>query len=197
MLFRVASASDYAMQSNARRTPGTYFSYSSGTANLLARLHRDTLGSPQAAYDDLIDNIFSPMGMQHATLEMDAGGSFVGSSYLYASGRDWARMGQLMLNGGSLNGQQIVTNDWVQRATTPNDSDNEKAYGYQWWLNAGDASLRFPSLPADAYFANGNRQQVVMVFPSFNAVIVRLGWTSGWYPVDERFESLLLELAKY
>ncbi len=196
MLFTVASASDYAMQVDAAHPPGSFFNYSSGTANLLARLQRDTAGSAQSAYDDLMAAVFTPMGMQNAIFEMDAAGSFVGSSYLYASARDWARMGQLMLDGGVINGQRIVTTDWVARATTPNPSSNEKAYGYQWWLNDGDAQLRYPNLPSEAYFANGNRQQVVMVVPSANAVIVRLGWTDGQYPVDERFAALLNALTE-
>ena len=100
-------------------------------------------------------------------------------------------MGQLMLNGGVINGHRLVTEDWVARATSPNQSENDKAYGYQWWLNRGNESLRFPELPEDVYYANGNRQQLVMVFPSQQAVIVRLGWTSGRYPVAENFARVL------
>ena len=126
---------------------------------------------------------------------MDAAGHFVGSSYLYASARDWARMGQLMLNGGTLNGHRIVTEQWVTRATQPNTSANEKAYGFQWWLNSGDDQLRFPDLPSEAFFANGNRQQIVMVVPSQESVILRLGWTEGSYPVNDRFREILSKLS--
>ena len=56
-------------------------------------------------------------------------------------------MGQLMLNGGELMGRRIVSEDWVLRATTPNASINDKAYGYQWWLNSGNDELRFRSYP--------------------------------------------------
>ena len=196
MLFTEPSASDYVLSKSALHEPGTHFNYSSGTANLLARIYGDTLGSPQAAYDHMVDAVFTPMGFQHATLEMDAAGHFVGSSYLYASARDWARMGQLVLNGGTLNGHRIVTEQWVTRATQPNTSANEKAYGFQWWLNSGDDELRFPDLPGEAFFANGNRQQVVMVFPKQQTVIVRLGWTEGSYPVNDRFREILSELSE-
>lgn len=131
------------------------------------------------------------MGFQNAIFETDASGVFVGSSYLYASARDWARLGQLMLNQGELNGHRIVTEDWVSRALTPNTSENEKSYGYQWWLNKGDEQLRYPDLPEDMFYASGNRKQIVMVFPSFNAVIVRLGWTVGNYPTSENFIEIL------
>ena len=134
------------------------------------------------------------MGFQHAVFETDASGVFMGSSYFYASARDWARIGQLMLNGGVINGQRLVTESWVSRATSPNQSDNDKAYGYQWWLNRGNEKLRFQALPKDLFYANGNRQQLVMVFPSQKAVIVRLGWTSGRYPVTDNFAKILNSL---
>jgi CubicO group peptidase (beta-lactamase class C family) len=191
MLFTSPSSSDYVLARPLAADPGARFNYSSGTANLLSRLYTDTLGGPQAAYDNYRQQIFKPMGFQHAVFETDASGVFMGSSYFYASARDWARMGQLMLNGGVLNGHRLVSEAWIARATSPNQSENDKAYGYQWWLNRGNESLRFPELPEDVYYANGNRQQLVMVFPSQQAVIVRLGWTSGRYPVAENFARIL------
>ncbi len=191
MLFTSASASEYVLQRPLGATAGNRFNYSSGTANVLSRLYTEALGGPQAAYDNFVSAIYQTMAFQNAVFETDASGVFVGSSYFYASARDWARMGQLMLNGGRINGQRIVTEAWVQRATSPNNSANDKAYGYQWWLNRGNEELRFPSLPEDVYYANGNRQQLVMVFPSQNAVIVRLGWTAGRYPASENFGRIL------
>ena len=194
MLFTVPSASAYVLQKDALHKPGVFFNYSSGTANLLSKVHQDTLGSPQIAYDDFRENIFLPIGFQDAVFETDASGVFVGSSYFYASARDWARLGQVMLNAGTINGQRIVSADWVQRATSPNLTENDKAYGYQWWLNRGNEKLRFAELPADMYYASGNRRQFIMVFPSHNAVIVRLGWSSGPYPISDNFGEILESL---
>ncbi len=191
MLFTSASSSEYVLDMPLAAEPGTRFNYSSGTANILSRLYTDTLGGPQAAYDNFVDAIYRPMGFQNAVYETDAGGVFMGSSYFYASARDWARMGLMMLNGGEINGQRIVTEDWVTRATTPNQSDNDKAYGYQWWLNAGNSSYRFANLPADAYYANGNRQQSMMIIPSRDTVVVRLGWTAGGYPLGQHVGQIL------
>lgn len=191
MLFTAASSSDYVLDLPLEHEPGTWFNYSSGTANILSRVYTDTLGSPQAAYDNFIDAIYRPMGFQHAVYETDASGVFMGSSYFYASARDWARMGLLMLNGGEINGQRIVTEEWVARATTPNQSDNSKAYGYQFWLNAGNGNYRFANLPADMFYANGNRQQSVMIIPSRDTVVVRLGWTAGGYPLGRHVEQIL------
>jgi hypothetical protein len=75
--------------------------------------------------------------------------------------------------------------------SAPNTSANEPRYGYQFWLNGGGKELRWPDLPADAYAMMGNRQQVVMIIPSLDTVIVRLGWTQGEYPLSANFASLL------
>ena len=192
MLFTEPSASGYAIARPALHAPGTRFNYSSGTANILSRIYFNrtggTLASSLAEYRA---HIAGPLSFQHAVFEPDARGVLVGSSYLYASARDWARLGQMMLQGGVLNGQRIVSEDWVEQSTRPNNSGNHKAYGYQWWLNTGDAAPRWPDLPADAYAAQGNRQQSLTVIPSENVVIVRLGWTSGRYPANERFAEIV------
>lgn len=192
MLFTAKSAANVAIESDLVYGPGTHFSYSSGTTNLLSYFIHQTLGSdPQNDLDYLHEEIFAPLAMSHSTFEMDTSGVFVGSSYLYSSGRDWARLGQLMLNKGLLNGHRIVSEAWIEQAQSPNLSNNEKAYGYQFWLNSGDAELRWPELPSDAYAMKGNRKQSVMIIPSENTVFVRLGWTTGDYPMANNYKRLL------
>lgn len=192
MLFNAHSASDIAMQSPLAHTPGEHFSYSSGTTNLLARwLYERVGGNPQASVDFFRQQILVPLGMHHTTFEVDGSGVFVGSSYIYASARDWARLGLLMLNNGQWNGEQLLPEGWVAAASSPNKSSNDPSYGYQFWLNAGGESLRFPELPADSYFMLGNRKQVVMISPSTDTVIVRLGWSAGDYPTGKNFAQLL------
>ena len=191
MLFTSPSASDFTIAKPLAHEPGSFFNYSSGTANVLARIYTDALGGVQQAYDNYMDRIAAPLGFQNAVFEVDASGVFFGSSYLYASARDWARLGEMMASGGIINGERLVTEDWVARAIHPNNSDNQKAYGYQWWLNRGNSALRWPDLPEDSYAANGNRQQSLMIIPSEELVIVRLGWTAGRYPVNDRFVEIL------
>ena len=191
MLFDSPSAADYVLAKPAAHQPGTRFNYSSGTANVLARLYENSLGGPAEARADYEQNIAAVLGFQHAVFETDAAGGFVGSSYLYASARDWARLGQVMLNEGEINGVRLFSADWAAEATKQNTSSNQPAYGYQWWLNAGNKALRWPSLPSDSFAAMGNRQQLVMVIPSEDVVIVRLGWTAGRYPDDENFRRIL------
>jgi CubicO group peptidase (beta-lactamase class C family) len=191
ILFQVASASDVAMLSAPGRPPGEYFYYSSGTTNLLSRFVHDRLGGAQPQLDFFARQLLDPLGMRHTLFEPDPSGVFVGSSYIYASGRDWARLGLLMLNRGEFAGQALLAQDWVDRAVTPNGSANDPRYGYQFWLNAGGETLRWPGLPEDAYAMMGNRSQVVMIVPSANVVLVRLGWTAGEYPLEANFRRLL------
>ena len=191
MLFVAASASGVAKASALIHAPGSHFSYSSGTANLLSEVFVNRTGGAQSAVDTLHNEILAPMAMAHTTLELDANGVFMGSSNIYSSTRDWARLGLLMLQKGELNGHRIVSEQWVEQATSPNSSDNERAYGYQVWLNEGDKALRWPDLPADAYAFTGNRGQRVMIIPSQQTLIVRMGWSSVGYPDNVRFPQLL------
>jgi CubicO group peptidase (beta-lactamase class C family) len=192
MLFTVPSASDLALKSELTRKPSTHFYYSSGTTNILARwLYQELGGTPQAMFDFTYQELFAPLHMAHSTFEGDSTGVLVGSSYLYASARDWARMAQLLLNNGEWEGQQLISSDWIAQASAPNNSDNDKRYGYQFWLNAGHDDLRWPNLPADAYAMQGNRSQRVMMIPSENTAIIRLGWTTGQYPMNEKFSELI------
>jgi CubicO group peptidase (beta-lactamase class C family) len=195
MLFMSPSASDTALESPLAHTPGQFFAYSSGTTNLLAQLVYERVGaSPQALMDFIAREIAEPLGLQATTFELDASGVFVGSSFLYAPARDWARFGYLLVNGGEINGQRLLTADWMAHLTQPNHSDNEPRYGYQVWLNGGGRELRWPSLPPSAYAMQGNREQVVMLLPSLRGVVVRLGWSAGEYPVDANFLRIVAEL---
>ncbi len=195
MLFTEPSASDYVLSRPMAHEPGTRFNYSSGSANLLSRFYTEILGSEQAAYNNYASNIRDVLGFQNAVFETDASGVFMGSSYLYASARDWARLGQLMLNGGEINGVRLVSPQWIATATSPNGSENDPAYGYQFWLNRGGERLRWNLIPEDAFAAQGNRQQYVMIIPSLQLVVVRLGWTAGGYPVNQRVAEIIDAIA--
>ncbi|MEM7003641.1 MAG: serine hydrolase [Pseudomonadota bacterium] len=194
MLFDSYSTPAVALRSQLAHLPGTHFSYSSGTTNLLAQLLVDRVGGAQAAVDRFYRRFLGPLGMRHTILEPDASGVWVASSYIFASGRDWARLGQLMLNEGELNGQRIFTKAWAIASRQPNQSSNTPGYGYQFWLNRNGAQLRWPSLPEDTLAMMGNRQQRVMIVPSQQAVLVRLGWSPGSYPDDQNFAAMLAAL---
>jgi CubicO group peptidase (beta-lactamase class C family) len=192
MLFSAYSASDVALGSPLDEQPGTHFSYSSGTTNILARwLFEELDGDAQQLVDFAFNELFSPLSMSNTVFEPDGSGVFVGSSYIYASARDWARLALLMKNGGEMNGQQLLSQEWVKQASQPNSSENDKRYGYQFWLNSGGEELRWKDLPKDAYAMLGNRKQVVMIIPSQDMIVIRLGWSSGDYPTNNNFSELI------
>ena len=125
--------------------------------------------------------------MHSARIEVDASGHFVGSSFSYATARDWARFGQLYLQDGVWDGERILPEGWVDYSRRPTPAAPLGEYGAHFWLNAGspknpEKSL-FPRLPRDAFFARGYEEQSVSVIPSREAVVVRLGQTqdrSAW-----------------
>ncbi len=191
MLFNAPSASDIALESNLGHEPGAFFYYSSGTSNLLSRLTWERLGGDsQALLEFFASEIAEPLGLDNTTFELDASGVFVGSSYIYGTGRDWARMGQLMIADGVAGAERLLPEGWVARAAAPNSSDNDPRYGYQFWLNGGGEALRWENLDPDAYAMLGNRGQVVMMLPSRNAVLVRLGWSAAEYDKSVRLGPL-------
>ncbi|WP_288129760.1 serine hydrolase [Microbulbifer sp.] len=192
MLFTDPNCWQRALDSPLIHPPGAFFDYASGSTNLLTRWIQLRLGGTQACVDFLYRELLWPLGMSNTLFEMDASGVLVGSSYTYATGRDWAQLAALLLNRGRHGDQQIVGEDWVARALRPNASENDDRYGYQIWLNSGDRqSQRYTGLPQDACFMLGNHEQKILMIPSLNTAVVRLGWCAAEYPIEERFRRFL------
>lgn len=164
MLFKAKDMGKQAAEADLKHPPGKVFNYSSGTANILSEIIRDKV-DPKDYYRWPYEQLFYKIGMLHTTLEPDAGGAFVGSSYCYATARDWARLGLLYLHDGVWKGQRLLPGGWVRFSTT-----GEGVYGALWWLNGG----RWPHVPADAYAAEGYEGQYVLVVPSKDLVVVHL-----------------------
>lgn len=153
--------------------PGTLWNYSSGTSNLLAGFIRDQFSNHQEYLDFWYKELIDKIGMHSMTLEADLAGNYVGSSYSWATARDWAKFGQLYLHRGNWNGEMIFAGSWVDYTVTPVDGSNGE-YGAHFWLNAGG---KYPDVPRDLFSANGFQGQHVFIFPSNNMVIVRFGLT--------------------
>ena len=174
MLFKKADMGAYTASRPLKNKPGSFFYYSSGNSNILSRVIRQTIGDNEY-HKFPYDSLFYKLGMYSAVLEPDESGTFVGSSYMYATARDWARFGLLYLNKGMYNNQRILTEDWVAQSAIPASASERKEYGFQFWLNAGKAD--YPSAPTDMYYADGYEGQRVFVIPSKKLVVVRLGLT--------------------
>lgn len=161
---------------------GEHFQYASGSSNLLCKLLRNSFDG-DLAYWRYPTSLFDSLGMRTAILETDPSGTFVGSSYCYASARDWARLGLLFQQDGVFFGQRLLPEGWVQQSTTPVPASNGR-YGHQIWLNSdpdGDAEKqrKWPDLPADLFSMDGHEGQYCVISPSAELVIVRLGCTKS------------------
>ena len=180
MLFESARTALFAASQPLVHTPGKVFHYSSGNSNILSQIYRNILGE-RDYHSFPYEQLFYPVGMYSAVLEPDPGGTYVGSSFCYATARDWARFGLLYYQGGRFNNVQVLPEDWVQQSVTPSGAALRGEYGFQWWLNRGgkDGSENrvYPLLPADMYYADGYEGQNIFVIPSEKLVVVRLGLT--------------------
>ena len=185
MLFEAPDAGGFAARLRAEAAPGEVWYYSSGTSNILARLLRDTLA--RSGFHDqqfARSALFDPLGAASFVLEPDAGGAFIGSSFVYATARDWARLGQLYLQDGMWNGERLLPEGWANYVATPAAASDDQ-YGAQFWLNRDGANGRarfVPGLPEDVYFMSGHEGQYVYVVPSKRMVIVRAGITRDREP---------------
>lgn len=151
--------------------PAQIWNYSSGTSNLLSGLLRDQFDTYQDYLDFPYAALIDKIGMHSMLIETDMAGNYVGSSYAWASTRDWARFGLLYLNGGQWNGEQLFDSGWIDYITTPTEGSKGE-YGAHFWLNAEG---KYPNVPRDLYSANGYQGQYVFIIPSKNVVIVRTG----------------------
>ncbi|MCP3986772.1 MAG: serine hydrolase [bacterium] len=184
MLFTNPDAGAFAADMELLHEPGTAWAYSSGTSNILARILRDLFErNLEAQVRWSRTSFFDPIGMHSAVFEVDASGSFVGSSLFFATGRDWVRFGQLHLQDGTWNGRRILPEDWTRYLSTPTPKAPLGEYGAGWWLNAGNpddpAERMWPSVPRDVYAARGMSGQYVVIVPSADLVIVRFGLTQA------------------
>ncbi len=171
MLFNSDGIGEYATQIPLEHKPNQHWEYSSGTSNILATAMHSYFNSTDEYIDYIYTNLFYKIGMYSMIIETDAKGLFVGSSYSWATARDWAKIGQLYLQNGNWAGEQILTKKWVDfvQEEAPN---SDGIYGGHFWLNKGG---RYPDLPRDMYSLDGFQGQRVFIIPSKELVIVRLG----------------------
>ncbi|MFZ2430760.1 MAG: serine hydrolase [Lutibacter sp.] len=151
--------------------PNNSWNYSSGTTNLLSGFIRNQFKTHQEYLDFWYAELVDKIGMNSMVIETDLAGNYVGSSYSWATARDWAKFGLLYLRKGNWNGEQVLNESWVKYAATPTNGSNGE-YGAHFWLNAGG---KYPNVPKDLYSCNGYQGQHVFIIPSKDLVIVRFG----------------------
>lgn len=150
--------------------PGTVFNYSSGTTNIVSAICTRILGGPGPVADYLQTRLFDPLGMSSAIAKFDDAGTFIGSSFVYATARDFARFGYLYLRDGMWGDERLLPEGWADAARTPVEPDvfDPRWYGEHWWLWDDDTA---------AFACQGYEGQFIIVVPDRDLVLVRLGKT--------------------
>ncbi|HET6968618.1 MAG TPA: serine hydrolase [Ornithinibacter sp.] len=178
MLYAEGDMAGYAASQPLAHQPGVYQQYSSGSTNILCGVLTDLADVPDA--DLPRQQVLGPLGLASATWEVDQVGTPVCSSYLWATPREWATIGQFALQDGEWAGERLLPEGWMAQSTTATDVNRSEERGYAagWWVNQqADGSLVNPDLPEDAYWASGHDGQRLYVVPSQRLVVARLGFT--------------------
>jgi len=173
MLFLADDMAKIQLEKPTAFEPNTHWNYSSGTTNLLSGILRRQFKTHQDYLDFWYSSLIDKIGMHSMLIEPDMAGNYVGSSYGWATARDWAKFGLLYLHEGNWNGKQLFDKSWAKYVATPTPTSKGE-YGGHFWLNAGG---KYPDVPKDMYFCGGFQGQKVIIIPSKELVIVRFGLT--------------------
>lgn len=181
MEYDMPDEAGFAAHAPLQTEPGSTWQYTNCNFAVLSRIIRNAAGgTPDAARAFIERELFSPVSMDHATLEFDSAGTPLGSIQLWASARDWAQFGLLYLHDGvSASGQRILPEGWVDysaRLTPQSDG-----YGAGFWTQRGESHTGreriAAGIPADSFMALGSQGQYTLIIPSEDLVIVRIGWS--------------------
>jgi CubicO group peptidase (beta-lactamase class C family) len=191
MLYKSDDMYEFSISNRLEHSPGTVWNYSGGSTNILSGIIRHTIGNDNEYYAFPYKMLFHRIGMLHTLFETDGAGTFVGSSYCYASVRDWARFGLLYLNEGIFEGDTIFKEGWVEYSTQPAPG-SQGQYGAQIWLQKKDG--KFPNIPEDMFLIDGFQGQRVFIIPSKKLVVVRLGYSMKDFDMNEFLEEIISTL---
>jgi hypothetical protein len=190
MIYTEPDMAGFAVTAALIAPPGTRYHYSSPSTLILSRIIRDAVGGrAQDVIGFAERELFAPLGMRGVTLEFDATGTQVGSTYMYATARDWARFGLLYACDGVANGRRILPEGWVDYSASPTAGSRD-GYGAGFFTNRGDSEfgrLRVRGgMPPDSFFASGTQGQRIVIAPARRLVVVRLGRSQEWETFDIR-----------
>jgi CubicO group peptidase (beta-lactamase class C family) len=171
----------YALSLPMAREPGEKAFYCSAGANLaLGVIGRATGESPVDLFDRLVAR---PMKMDHYLWPLNRSGQPYGAGGASFTARDFLKLGQLMLNGGTWDGRRILSREYVNRATSPLYPLGRFHFGYLWWIH----DYPYQGRTVRAYWAGGNGGQAVVVVPELELVIATFGsnyFSAGSYYVQ-------------
>ncbi len=169
-------------------TIGRYRNTDPVLINYLIRLAVEKRGEDYFSFPQRA--LFDKIGIRTMVMDTDPYGNFLTQGYELACGRDWARLGNLYLQDGVWNGEQILPEGYTKFVSTLAPAwkaDKRPIYGAFFWIN-GDG--RFP-VPKEAYYMSGAGGQWTLIIPSHDLVVVRLGHYRGAAPGERSFSAAL------
>jgi len=173
MLHKSSDMAGFTYKKPLLARPDSLWLYNSGATNIVSAMIRKKIGNDAEYYAFPRRELFNQIGMRSAIFETDASGTFVGSSYIYATMRDYVRFGLLYLNKGNWLGKQVLPEGWTDSAMKPANGSGGK-YGSFFWLNqSGD----YPGVPKDLFMCRGHDGQFIYIIPSLQLVVVRTGFS--------------------
>lgn len=172
MLFGIGQhdVAAFAANRSLAAAPGRRFNYSSGTSNILSGVVARLVGRGAEYERFLHERLFGPIGATSARATFDDVGTWIASSYVHATARDFARFGLLYLRDGVWDGRRLLPEGWVDHGRTPRsvDATDGSLYGAHWWVVGDDHG---------SFWAAGYEGQSILVCPALDLVVVRLGRT--------------------
>lgn len=179
-LFVERDTAGFSARARLTAKPGTSFAYADGETLILSRILRDLAGGDAAhVHAFMRRELFGPLGMDSAVLELDSVGTPLGGSHLYASARDWAKLGLLYANDGVVGGRRILPQGWVDYSAQLTPGSEHIGYGAGFWTERGQGwaveHRRQNGLPADSFMARGSFGQFLLISPKEKLVIVQMG----------------------
>lgn len=156
---------DYVLNRDVTSRPVTVFNYFTGNTHLLSAIVQQATG--QTLYEFGKEYLFDPLGMDSVECGSDAQGISDGGNGFIMNVYDMAKFGQLFLNNGVWNGEQIISEQWIEDSTSLQfeRSSGSADYGYQWWVRT------FGNNNYPAYFAQGHYGQYIFVVPDLELVV--------------------------
>lgn len=171
---------ELAMDQPCREVPGKEFDYISGSTQIMSDVLQKVYGKP---LNELMrEKVWKPLGAEHEAYwgKDREDGDFKAFCCLYATARDFARIGQLWLDSGKWQGQRMVPTDYWRASITPaplmDQGEPNARYGFFWWLATVDG------MPM--YYCRGFHGEYVVVIPKERLVMVRTG--AKWEEKNEK-----------
>src|SRR4030042_7048718 len=191
MLYMRVDMYRYAVTSPQVNKPDSVWYYATGMAVIMSGIIRETIGNDQEYHTFPYTELFNKIGMRNTVFETDASGTFVGSSYCFATPRDLARFGILYVNNGIFEGDTILPEWWVKYTITP-ATGSDGLYGAFFWLWD---PVKYPDVPKDMFLCDGFLGQRIFMIPSKKLVVVRTGYSMKDFDMN-RFLKHIIEALK-